>query len=67
MSCALLEETKRLLRERGSEKSVARISIDTDLSLYWLNNLLYAKKEVDPSVTKIVRLYEYLSGKKLDV
>lgn len=64
-TCTLLDRTIELLAT--SEKSVMQISRETSLSFYWLNNLLYAKKRVDPSVTKTVRLYEHLSNKKLDV
>lgn len=69
MSCALLDRTRELLKNRG-DRSVQQIAKETGLPYSWLNSMLYSRQHQqsrDPSVTKVVTLYEYLSGKKLDV
>lgn len=49
---------------------IAQISIDTGLSLGWLMNAKYGRGKLPPptpSVDKAERLYEYLSGKTLEL
>jgi hypothetical protein len=61
----LLARTRELLSE--CEVPVIQIHHDTGLSYHWLNQMKYSSKQVDPSVSKIEKLYEYLSGKQLEV
>lgn len=49
---------------------MAKICVDTGLTLGWLMNVRYGRGKKPPSipsVDKAERLYEYLSGKQLDV
>lgn len=62
--CPLLAKTIELIRTCG--KSAYTLSQETGLSYYWLQSIRYNYK-IDPSVTKVVKLYEHLSGKKLEV
>jgi hypothetical protein len=64
----LWEKTQELLRT--TEKSMPQICIDTGLSYGWLMSAKYGKGKrgpVIPSVEKAEKLYEYLSGKQLEV
>lgn len=65
MKCELLETTLDLLKT--TDKPMMQIAENTGLSLYWINSMRYKKTPSDPGVTKLVKLYEYLSGKTLDV
>lgn len=56
-TCALLSATDKPLPE------VAR---DTGLPVSWLKKLKYGKID-DPSVNRIQRLYEFLSGSQIKV
>lgn len=49
---------------------IAKISVDTGLTLGWLMNARYGRGKKGPpvpSVDKAERLYEYLSGKTLEL
>lgn len=63
-ACTLLTRTIELVRTCG--KSPGKIAAETGLSVYWITSLRYDTTK-EPSVNKIVMLYEYLSGKKLEV
>lgn len=62
--CPLLARVIHLVRTCG--KSPAVLAEETGLTFYWIHSLRY-KADVDPSVTKVVRLYEHLTGKKLEI
>lgn len=62
--CPLLARTIELVKTCG--RSPAVLAQETGLTFYWIHSLRY-KPEVDPSVSKIVKLYEHLSGKKLEI
>lgn len=64
----LLNKTRELLQD--TDKTMTEICIGTGLSYPWLQTVKYGKGKkgpVVPSVDKVERLYEFLSGKKLDV
>lgn len=61
----LLARTRELLAEKTANELVA-ISNATDLPYSWLQSLLY-KPHVMPSVDRVEKLYEYLSGHQLEV
>ncbi len=56
-----LEQTIKLLKERPKHITLALIAEETNLTLPWLESILY--KEIDPGVSKIEELYNYLSNK----
>lgn len=62
--CPLLARVIELVKTCG--KSPATLAAETGLTFYWIHSLRY-KPEVDPSVTKVVKLYEHLTGKKLEI
>lgn len=64
--CTLLEKTKQLLAERPRYKTYALIASEIGVSEYWILNLVTGKMP-EPSVVKVQKLYEYLSGHKLNV
>jgi hypothetical protein len=57
-----LAETRRLLKERPKNITLALIAEETELTSDWLESLLY-KDKIDPGVKRIELLYNYLSGK----
>lgn len=61
MAKSLLEETVKLIKPR---EDIATISCNTGLAYDWLVKLKRGSIK-DPSVNKIQRLYEYLSGTRL--
>lgn len=63
-ACPLLARVIDLVRTCG--KSPAVLAEETGLSYYWVQSLRYNNK-IDPSVTKVVKMYEHLTGKKLEV
>ena len=63
-SCPLLARVIQLVRTCG--KSPAVLAEETGLTFYWIHSLRY-KANFDPSVSKVVILYEHLTGKKLEI
>lgn len=63
----LLERTVFLLRNRPVTLTLGMISSETGLSVAWLTELATRTTSTDPSVSRIVALYEYLSGSKLQI
>mgnify|MGYP006913697297 FL=1 len=61
MAKSLFEETVKLIKPR---EDIASISCHTGLAYDWLIKLKRGNIK-DPSVNKIQKLYEYLSGTKL--
>lgn len=61
----LLTKTLELLN--ASSLTVLEIHHQSGLSFHWLNQIKYSKKKVDPAVSKVEKLYEFLSGKPLEV
>ncbi len=58
----LMQRTVALVQGRD----LIRLSVDINMNYYWLKK--FAKGQVDnPSVNRVQRLYEYLSGAKLDL
>lgn len=60
--CALLRETKLLLLK--SNRTYLQIYQDTGLDPNWLSSVLKGRTK-NPSVNRIQKLYEYLSGRTL--
>lgn len=60
----LLARTRELLADK-STTDMYRISLDTGLSFGWISQVRY--KNSNPSVDKVEKLYEYLSGHQLEV
>ncbi len=59
---SLMSETHRLLKARS--QTLPEISSGTGIPFYWLRKFISG--EIDnPSVNRIQKLWEYLSGKKL--
>lgn len=58
-----LEKTVQLLRESKLPKE--RIAADTSISLTTVYAIM--RQDGDPSYSKVARLYEYLSGRRLEV
>ena len=62
----LVERTKQLLKNRPAELTYKKIEAETGLTVAWLTHFA-SHSDVDPAAGKIVTLYEYLSGKELEV
>lgn len=60
----LLARTRELLKEKSTEEMVA-LSVATGLPFAWLRDVRY--KGTTPAVDRVEKLYEYLSGHKLEV
>lgn len=61
---SLFDRTCGLLK--SSDKPLPEIACDTGLPVSWLKKLKYGKID-DPSVNRIQRLYEFLSGSQIKV
>lgn len=61
----LLTATRKMLRERPKSLTLDKIISDTGLKRTWLNTMLSENESVEPSVIKVQKLFEYLSGEKL--
>lgn len=59
---SLLAHTRELLRK--TQRPYLDIYSDTGLSPNWLSQMLHGRIK-EPSVNKVQKLYEYLSGKSL--
>jgi hypothetical protein len=62
----LLDLTIELLKNRPKSTTLQKIQTDTGLPEGWLVSVL-CNPELSPSVDRIVLLYEYLSGNKLNL
>jgi hypothetical protein len=62
--CKLLNKTRELLKE--SKIPLERIAVDTGLSYAFVQKLKGASYSI-PAVDKTETLYEYLSGKQLEL
>ena len=62
----LYVRTLELLRDRPASKKLAVVAQDTGLPREWLISIL-VRPHTSPSVDRIEVLYEYLSGKSLEV
>lgn len=61
-SASLMEITRQMLKD--SQKSLPEIYKESGIPFYWLRK--FASGEIkNPSVNRVQRLYEYLSGKSL--
>ncbi len=63
-SCPLLARTIQLVRECG--RSPAVLAQETGLNYHWVQSLRY-NNNIDPSVSKVVLMYEHLTGTKLEI
>lgn len=61
---SLLQRTLELLKT--TDETIPQIYVDTQLPFYWLQSLREGRIK-NPSVNRVQRLYEHLSGKKLEV
>lgn len=61
----VLNRTLELLENRPKTLTYQQIENDTGLTVEWLTRLVWNKGANDPSLTRIVKLYEYLSHNKL--
>lgn len=61
---SLMSQTWRLLKYRG--QTLAEIQAGTGIPHYWLRKFL-GREIKDPSVNRVQKLYEYLTGKALKV
>lgn len=67
---ALLERTRELLRNRPKGTTLELIAGNTGLTIAFLTYLASERQDgfvPDPSVNRIVALYEYLSQSKLEL
>lgn len=62
----LYDRTYALLRERMATTSLQTISRESDLPYYWLNKISIGATK-DPGVRRVQKLYEYLTGKPLEL
>lgn len=62
----LYHRTYTLLRQRMETKSLQTISRESDLPYYWLNKIAIGATK-DPGVRRVQKLYEYLTGKPLEL
>ncbi len=61
----LLARTRELLAQKTTEE-MFELAKATNLPYSWLQSVRY-KPEVNPAVDRVEKLYEYLSGNKLEV
>ena len=64
IDCPLLDRVKELLSSCG--KSVNQVAVESGLPYYWVQSVRF-NKGIDPAVSRTIKLYEYLTGKKLEV
>jgi hypothetical protein len=65
-STRLRDRTLLLLRELPRHRTLKEVADECDLKLSWLT--AFARGEIDhPSVNRIEKLYEHLTGRKLKV
>lgn len=64
MNQSLLERTRELLK--AANQPLPELAKSSGLPVSWLKKLRYGKIE-DPSVNRIQRLYEFLSGSQIKV
>lgn len=63
---SLLDRTRELLIKRPRTVTLRRIADDTGLTFGFLHHLSSGRTR-DPGVNDVQKLYEYLSGRTLDV
>lgn len=56
---SLLDRTKKLLAERGSELPLRKISSDTDISEHWLRSFACGRAD-NPGIKRLEKLHSYL-------
>lgn len=64
VECSLLKRTRALIAESG--KTHMQICIATGLQVNWISGISSGRIR-DPSVNRIQKLYEYLTGNKLAI
>lgn len=62
----LLDRTRQLLADRPRSMTLAKIACDLGLTEGWLLDMRRPTIG-DPGVIKVQKLYEYLSGRKLEL
>lgn len=63
---SLVTRTKELMKERPRHLTIAVISSKTGLTVGWLQSFS-ATGEKDPGANRVQTLYEFLTGKQLEV
>ena len=63
----LLTKTIELLQNRSVQLTLDRVAEDCDVTASWLSLLLSKTPPAEAGVNKVQRLYEYLSGKPLEL
>lgn len=66
MCGTLMLRTQQLIKERGEEITLLKIYDDLDIPPGWVQKFVTGKFP-NPSVNRVQKLYEYLSGKPLIV
>lgn len=61
----LVKATIELIQNRSVKLTLNNISKDTGIPEAWIS-LLSNKKIIEPSANRVLRLYEYLSGKSIE-
>lgn len=64
-SSAIVEKVRALLE--NSEKSLPEIYKETGIPFYWLRSFASGRYKKNPSVNRVIYLYEYLTGKGLEI
>lgn len=62
--CKLLKRTRELLEQQTGDDLI-KIAMATGLPYAWLRSVRYT--QVIPAVDRVEKLYEHLSGNKLEV
>lgn len=63
--CAIVQKTRELLE--ADSRSLLDIFSETGLPFYWLKSFSEGRYKKNPSVNRVVFLYEFLSGNKIEV
>lgn len=66
MDSKLVDEVRRLLKERHYGISFRQLEEETSIPAGWIRRVQYGHI-VEPSCPRIEQLYEHLSGKKLNI
>lgn len=62
---AIILKTQELLK--NDKRTLLEIYRDTGIPFYWLRNFSDGRYKNNPSINRVIFLYEHLSGKKLKV
>lgn len=62
---AIVLKTRELLEK--DDRSLPEIYKETGIPFYWLKSFVDGRYKKNPSVNRVVFLYEYLTGKTLEI